>query len=226
MCGRYSLTARIDQLLPRLKGDLPPGFVEHYAPRLLILPGEPLLIQRQEHHRSEVALALWGLLPGWVKDPTDPHRPSHRPINARRETVDEKASFRGAWRHRRCLIPADAFFEKGHSIRRCDGGLFWLAGLWERWIGADGSELDSCCVLTTEPNTLIAPLHNRMPVVIPDGLEAPWLDSADGPGLRALEPLMEPWDPAGWEVVEMPGARKRQLSLFPLDRIQSVHTPG
>ncbi len=222
MCGRYSLTARIDQLLPRLKGDLPPGFVEHYAPRPLIRPGEPLLIQRQEHHRNEVALALWGLLPSWVKDPADPHRPSQRPINARRETVDEKASFRGAWRHRRCLIPADAFFEKGHRIRRCDGELFWLAGLWERWIGADGSELDSCCVLTTEPNPLIAPLHHRMPVIIPDGLEEPWLASADGAGLRALEPLMEPWDPARWEVVELPGARTRQLPLFPLDRSDSA----
>ncbi|MFM7550395.1 MAG: SOS response-associated peptidase [Cyanobacteriota bacterium] len=229
MCGRYSLTAGLDRLLPRLNGHLPAGLAEHYAPRALIRPGEPLLIQRQEQGRPAVALALWGLLPSWVKDPAS----AHRPINARSETVGEKPSFRGPWRHHRCLLPADAFFEKGRTIRRRDGGLFWLAGLWERWIGPDGSELDTCCVLTTRPNALIAPLHERMPVLIPDGLEPPWLAPADGPGLRALEPLLEPWDPTGWEVVDPPGkpapaaqrpdrpgeaGEGRQLALFPLDR--------
>jgi hypothetical protein len=77
---------------------------------------------------------------------------------------------RAAWRHRRCLIPADAFWEQGQWLRRRDGDLFWLAGLWERWIGPDGSELDSCCVLTTAPN-----------------------------GLRALEPLLLPWDGGDWQ---------------------------
>lgn len=224
MCGRYSLTASLDRLLPRLKGPLPDGLIDHYAPRALIRPGEPLLIERQEHGQPAVALALWGLLPSWVKDPAT----AHRPINARSETVGEKPSFRGPWRHHRCLLPADAFFEKGRTIRRRDGGLFWLAGLWERWIGPDGSELDTCCVLTTRPNALIAPLHDRMPVLIPDGLEEPWLAPTDGPGLRALEPLLEPWDPVGWEVVEPAGAQRadrsadgtgqQQLALFPLDR--------
>ena len=225
MCGRYSLTARLDQLLPRLKGPPPAGLAEHYRPRPLIRPGEPLLIQRQEHGRPEVALALWGLLPAWVKEPGA----AHRPINARSESVAEKASFRGPWRQRRCLLPADAFFEKGRRIRRSDGRLFWLGGMWERWIGADGSELESCCVLTTRPNGLLVPLHDRMPVVVPDGAEAAWLGAADGPELRALAPLLEPWDPSGWEAL-LPGAdaapRRReagsqgQLPLFRLDRAQ------
>lgn len=220
MCGRFSLTTAIDRLLPRLQGELPPALAEHYAPRPQIRPGEPLLIQRQQQGRLEVAFALWGLLPAWVKDPADPRRPAHRPINARSETVAEKASFRGPWRHHRCLIPADAFFEKGHRIARRDGEPFWLGGLWERWLGADGSQLDTCCILTTRPNALIAPLHERMPVLIPDGLEAAWLAPVHGAELRALEPLLDPWDPAGWRVEPLvrsqqpaPGVDRRQLSL-------------
>lgn len=195
MCGRYSLTSRLDALLPRLRGPLPAGLERHYAPRPLIRPGEPLLIQRLEQGQPVVDLALWGLLPAWVRDP----RGAARPINARSETVAEKPSFRGAWRHRRCLIPADAFFEKGWRIARRDGAPFWLGGLWERWLGADGEQLDSCCVLTTRPNALIAPIHGRMPVVIPEGAEGLWLGAADGAGRRRLLPLLEPWDPAAWQ---------------------------
>ena len=100
---------------------------------------------------------LWGLLPGWVKDP----RAGPRPINARAETLAEKASFRGPWRHHRCLMPANGFYERGQLIEQREAPLFWLAGLWDRWIGADGSELETCCVITTRPNDLIKPLHDR-----------------------------------------------------------------
>ncbi|MFQ6538293.1 MULTISPECIES: SOS response-associated peptidase [Aphanothece] len=218
MCGRYSLTSPLDRLLPRLDGPLPAGLLQHYAPRPLIRPGEPVLLLRREHGRSHADLALWGLLPAWVKDPAG----HARPINARAETVAQKASFRGPWRHHRCLIPADAFYEKGHHIRRCDGAPFWLAGLWERWIGADGTELDTCCVLTTAANRLIAPLHDRMPVLIPDGLEDPWLSPCDGPALRALEPLLQPWDDQGWlvEPVSKPPAAPPPPSDQPLDQKQ------
>jgi putative SOS response-associated peptidase YedK len=100
--------------------------------------------------------------------------------------------------------------EKGHRLAPASGGPFWLAGLWERWIGPDGSELETCCVLTTRPNALVAPLHERMPVLIPGGLEEPWLEPLDGPGLRANEPLLEPWDPAGWQAQRLDQA---QLTL-------------
>ncbi|MFN9530660.1 MAG: SOS response-associated peptidase, partial [Cyanobacteriota bacterium] len=103
MCGRYSLTTAIDRLLPHLKGPLPEGLLEHYAPRPQVRPSEPVLLQRQEHGDLEVALALWGLLPAWARDP----RGLRRPINARSETVAVKPFFRGAWRHRRALLPAD-----------------------------------------------------------------------------------------------------------------------
>jgi len=213
VCGRYSLTARLDQLLPRLAGPLPDGLQKYYAPRVLIAPGEPVLALRQEHGQLQPALMLWGLLPEWSKDPLD----GPRPFNARGETVAEKASFRGAWRHRRCLLPADAFYEKGHRIRRLDGELFWLAGIWDRWIGPDGSEVESCCVLTTAPNALVAPLHNRMPVILPDGLEQAWLETKDGPGLRALEPLLQGWDADAWctdPPPSKPPQAPEQLPLF------------
>ena len=211
MCGRFALDAPLAAVAARLGCDLPAGLAEHYAPRTLVLPGEPVLALRQEHGRHQAALMLWGLLPDWVKDPLAPgpdgkRRP--RPFNARSETVGDKASFRGAWRHRRCLIPATAFVEKGRRIAPVSADVFWLAGLWERWIGPDGSELETCCVLTTRPNALVAPLHDRMPVILPPGLEEPWLAQADGPGLRALEPLLEPWDPSGWSAAPPPAAGK------------------
>ncbi|NDD69777.1 MAG: SOS response-associated peptidase, partial [Synechococcaceae bacterium WB9_4xC_028] len=186
MCGRYALSTALPNLpvplLERLDGD----HRRHYAPRDLIRPGEPLLALRREEGKDQAALMLWGLIPSWVKDPST----GPRPFNARAETVAEKASFRGAWRHRRCLLPASCFFEKGQQIARDDGQTFWIAGLWERWLGADGSEVDTCTVLTTEANALIRPFHDRMPVLIPAGLEEAWMAPSDGAELRALEPLL------------------------------------
>ncbi|MCT0198638.1 SOS response-associated peptidase [Synechococcus sp. CS-1325] len=220
MCGRYSLSTELDRLLPRLRGSLPGELAAHYAPVAQVSPGQPVLALRQEHGVIGSALLLWGLLPEWARDPLA----AARPINARRETVAEKATFKGAWRHRRCLLPADGFYEwtspRGRLgrqpwlIQRRDRQLFWLAGLWDRWIGPDGSEVESCCVLTTAPNTLVAPIHNRMPVILPDGLEEAWLAQTDGAGLRALEPLMVGWDPREWEALPRGLAPPRQRDLF------------
>ena len=219
MCGRFALTTSLDALLPRLQGPLPAGLVEHYAPRIQVRPGEPVLLQRQEHGRLAVGLALWGLVPEWSKDPLA----RGRPINARCETVAEKPFFRGPWRHRRALLPANGFYEWQNRtdpttgkawkqpwlFRRRDGAPFWLGGLWDRWCGPDGGELESCVVLTTAPNDLLRRVHDRMPVLIPDGLEHAWLEATDGPGLRALEPLMGPWDPSAWEAVKLEPATLR-----------------
>ena len=112
MCGRFSLTTGLDQLLPHLQGPWPPGLAAHYAPRLEVRPGEPLLLQRQEHGVLQVGLALWGLLPEWAKDPAQ----ARRPINARSETVNEKVSFRGPWRHRRCLVPTPLMQSAGGHV--------------------------------------------------------------------------------------------------------------
>ena len=217
MCGRFCLEAPADDLSSHLKPWLrgeDAAWLEHYSPRCVIRPMEPVLVLRQEHQLSSLTHLLWGLLPGWVKDPNQ--RP--RPINARAESITEKASFRGAWRHHRCLLPSSAFFEKDHRIQRADGRMFWLAGLWDRWIGADGSEVETCCVITTEPNALLKPLHNRMPVIIPEGLEEAWLLPGDGHHRRALEPMLAPWPCDGWiaKVVQRPASsgNSQQLSIL------------
>nr|WP_231594728.1 SOS response-associated peptidase [Synechococcus sp. CBW1107] len=126
-----------------------------------------------------------------------------------------KPFFLGPWRPRRCLIPADGFYEwrppdtqgpqtrsaRKHPywIRRQNHGHFWLGGLWDRWSSPDGSSLETCCILTTTANALLRPIHDRMPVVIPDGLEDTWLLASGADELRSLEPLLLPWQPAGWE---------------------------
>ena len=194
MCGRFSLGCSVDQLPLPLLGLLPDEHRRWYQPRAIVRPSEPVLALLRDEGVERAALLLWGLLPAWVKDPSA----ASRPINARSETAMDKPSFRAAWRHRRCLIPATAFYEKRHGFKPRDGSVFWLAGLWERWLGADGSELDTCTVLTTRPNTLVSPWHPRMPVLIPAGLEAAWLAPVHGGELRALESLLEPWSPEGW----------------------------
>ena len=208
MCGRYALSTPLNALPSVLLRRMDREHRRRYAPRDLIVPGEPLLAFRSDQSGPEASLMLWGLIPGWLKDPSK----GPRPFNARAETVADKPSFRGAWRHRRCLIPASCFFEKGRAIRRIDRQPFWLAGLWERWLGSDGSEVDTCTVLTTVPNALVKPLHPRMPVLIPEGLEEAWMAPLDGQQLRALEPLLDPWDPSGWAVVADPG--DGQLSML------------
>ncbi len=208
MCGRYALATPLSQLPAALLDRMDQQHRTRYAPRDLIFPGEPLLVYRSDQSGPEASLMLWGLIPGWLKDPSQ----GPRPFNARSETVADKPSFRSSWRHRRCLIPASCFFEKGRAIRRIDRQPFWLAGLWERWLGSDGSEVDTCTVLTTSPNQLIKPLHHRMPVLIPHGLEEAWMAALDGQQLRALEPLLGPWDSRGWEVVS--SKDDDQLSLL------------
>ena len=208
MCGRFALSTSVSSLPSPLRERLDSVHRARYEPRDLIKPGEPLLALRRDERGTSPALMLWGLIPAWCQDPLA----GPRPFNARCETLGDKPTFRGAWRHRRCLIPASCFFEKGWRIRRVDHQPFWLAGLWERWLGADGSEIESATILTTTPNALIRPLHPRMPVVIPAGVEDGWMASVDGAGLRALQPLLNSWDPTGW-IRERPGDGG-QLSLF------------
>ena len=198
MCGRYCLASSRSVLQKALTNWLRPqddAWLAHYAPRDLIRPHEPVLAVRREHGQDHLSHMLWGLLPGWVKDP----RQGPRPINARAETLADKASFRGPWRHHRCLLPCTSFVEKGHLISRKDDQLFWLAGLWDRWIGPDGSELETCCVITTRPNSLVEALHDRMPVIIPHGLEEAWLEPGDGNHRRALEPMLTPSPSEQWQ---------------------------
>ena len=185
MCGRFTLIAPGEAVADLFQ--LPETPV--LAPRFNIAPTQPIAAVRVSSIGGprELTHFHWGLIPRWAKDP----KIGSRMINARSETAAEKPSFRAAFKYRRCLVPADGFYEwqklngskKPVRIQMDDGDLFAIAGLWEHWISGDGSEIESCTLLTTEPNDLLAPVHNRMPVIIsPDDFDL-WLDpGAQHPG--------------------------------------------
>ncbi|KGG15584.1 MULTISPECIES: SOS response-associated peptidase [unclassified Prochlorococcus] len=211
MCGRYKLTTEFKELPTILKKNLPKGFEQNYAKQELIRPSDPVLVVKNEGKISS-ALMIWGYISEWAKSPFEENIP--RPFNARSETVSEKKIFRSSWRYKRCLIPANGFFEKDFIISRKDLKTFWLGGIWSRWMSSDGSELESCCVLTTQSNELIKPLHHRMPVIIPNGLEADWLVSVkDLFELRALEPMLGIWSSAEWKI-DKKDRPTSQMELF------------
>ena len=213
MCGRYALETPLEKLPQQIQDKLSPTHQKHYEQRSLIRPTEPVLTLRKEESKTQASLMLWGLLPSWSKNPF--HKDLPKPFNARAETINDKEFFKGAWRHHRCLIPASCFYEKGHRIKPTNEATFWLAGIWDRWTGSDGSELDSCTIITTEPNSLIKPLHNRMPVIIPNGLEEEWISSVkNAQELKALKPLMTKWDPDEWKAEPKNKPDTNQLSFL------------
>lgn len=188
MCSLYSFknaAAEARSLLSYLEQP-------EFPPREVITPGSPIAIVRNERGARHFALVRWGFVPYWAKEI------GPKPlINARSETIFEKASFKNAIRRRRCLIPADGFYEwKGdtpgqkqpYHIHKPDQSLFAFAGIWEQWMGADGSELETAAIITTGPNAEMATIHTRMPVLIePEHFER-WLDTdhVDGPQVADL----------------------------------------
>ncbi|WP_031409921.1 SOS response-associated peptidase [Geobacillus vulcani] len=175
MCGRFTLTADLETLRAlfrfRYQGSL--------APRFNIAPGQDVLTVVAEGEERVGKMMRWGLVPFWAKD----DRIGAKMINARAETVDEKASFRHAFKRRRCLILADGFYEwrkEGakkvpYRFTLATDAPFAFAGLWERWEGASGP-LETCTIITTRANELIAPIHDRMPVILPSERHDDWLD--------------------------------------------------
>ena len=151
-----------------------------YLPRFNIAPTQEVSAVRDLGEGRELEFLRWGLIPSWAKDKSI----GAKLINARAETVAEKPAFRSAFKHRRCLIPADGFFEwkkeggrkEPHYITLRDGGLFAFAGLWEEWHPEDGEAVRSCTIITTGANELVRPLHDRMPVILDPGDYADWLD--------------------------------------------------
>lgn len=192
MCGLYSFRRSPEETRSLFQYIEQPEF----PPRAYVAPASPIAIVRAEGGERHFALVRWGLVPSWVKE-IAPGRPL---INARGETVLEKPSFRNAMRRRRCLIPADGFYEwKGDvpgrkqpfHIHRPGHSLFAFAGLWEHWQGPDGSELESAAIITTEPNAPLAQIHNRMPVIIMPEDFTRWLDH-EGTDAAAAATLLRP----------------------------------
>ena len=148
----------------------------------------------------------------WTKNPFDNEKP--RPFNARSETIKEKKLFSRSWKYKRCLIPASGFFEKKQRIRKENYETFWLGGIWSKWTSLDGTDLESCCILTTEPNSLLKPIHHRMPVIVPDGFEEEWTEQIkDDDEIDGLLSIAMGWTSEGW-VVEDVNKKSDQMSLF------------
>jgi putative SOS response-associated peptidase YedK len=199
MCGRYSLIVDASVLAGVFEID-PPKILR---PRFNIAPTQTIPIVRAGREQPrEWAEVRWGLVPSWAKDP----KIGARMINARGETVAEKPSFRSAVKTRRCLIPADGFYEwvktdggkQPHYIHFTDGRAFAFAGLWERWHKGGDEPLDTCTIITTTPNDIVAGLHDRMPVILPPEVFAEWLEPQPlAP--ECLQDLLVPYPPDGME---------------------------
>ena len=211
MCGRFELNTKFDKLPKVLKQDYPSGLDKKYETQNLIRPTDPVLVIKNEG-KMKTTFMSWGFIPPWSKDPLDKKR--SRPFNARSETVEEKKLFSGSWKNKRCLIPASGFLEKKYRIRKENYETFWLGGIWSKWSSPDGAEIESCCILTTEPNNLMKPLCDRMPVVVPNGYEEQWTEKLKDPyELKGLLPITMGWSPEGW-VLEQIQKKFDQASLF------------
>ena len=193
MCGRFTQRlswAELHELMDLI------GPPRNLRPRYNVAPSQDVAVVRATDGGRSLSMLRWGLIPAWAKDPAI----GYRLINARSETVAEKPSFRSAYRRRRCLIPADGFYEwqRLGKIRQPwlfglrDGAPFAFAGLWERWTVPEGAALtgslaelgagdpvETCTILTTAANETVAPVHGRMPVILPRDACDPWLAGED-----------------------------------------------
>ena len=200
MCGRYTLInlASLTNAFPWIIMPAPADLS-----RYNIAPTQPILAVAN-NHADRFEHFHWGLIPSWAKDPSI----GNRMINARAETLEEKPAFRTALRRRRCLVPADGFYEwrkeaDGKTktpmyIRLRDKKPFAFAGLWEVWRSPDGTSVPSCTLITTSPNTLMEGIHDRMPVIIPPEAYQRWLDPKEKDPAE-LEDLLKPYPPEEME---------------------------
>ena len=189
MCGRYALSATAPQLIEHFQLISCPDFDSRYN----IAPTSTIPIIRFKPDAGRVGqLVRWGLIPSWAKDSSIGAKLN----NARGETVAEKPSFRTSYARHRCIIPASGFYEwntiagkkQPYYIHPADGGLFAFAGLLAAWKAPDGQTIVSTCIITTGPNEVMAPIHDRMPVILEPGQFDAWLDPADADPREMLKP--------------------------------------
>lgn len=199
MCGRFTLYATAGDL--QLQFRFSDTRIE-YRPRWNIAPSQEVLVITDKGGGREARYMRWGLIPSWAKDLAI----GNRMINARAETLALKPAFRTAYRRRRCLVLADGFYEwqktptgkRPIHIRLRSGRPFAFAGLWESWTAPEGNPLLSCTIITTTPNELMAPIHDRMPVILSQEAEALWLDPLTEKA-DALQGLLVPYPPEEME---------------------------
>ncbi len=184
MCGRFTNYMTWDDIANLYR--LVPGTVPlNLRPQYNIAPGQPVLviyngIPGRPTGRTATFM-IWGLVPSWSKGPDT----RYSMINARAETINVKPAYKGAFRHRRCLIPANGFYEwrklpdgskQPYYISAEDGDILSFAGVWEDWLGPDGSEIDSFAIVTVPGKGMIRQVHDRMPVILPPDTHSAWLD--------------------------------------------------
>jgi putative SOS response-associated peptidase YedK len=194
MCGRFTLTIDPEHLQEAFPWAVIPNDL---SPRYNIAPSQPVAVIPNTGDNS-VSMYKWGLIPSWSKDPAI----GERMINARAESLADKPSFRNAYRRRRCLILADGFYEwkqiqsskskQPVLIRLQNNQPFAFAGLWEEWTSPDGSKIKSCTIITTQPNSLVGAIHNRMPVILPPVKYKQWISPEDQPSSQ-LNDLLIPY---------------------------------
>lgn len=197
MCGRYAITSPLEAIIEAfaLKGPRP-----NLQPHYNAAPSQYLPVIRSDRGGREMVSMRWGLVPSWSKGPDA----RYSMINARAETVASKPAYRGPFRHRRCLVPANGFFEwkKGtegkqpYFITLSSGEPFAFAGLWDQWTSADGSEMESFTIIVTAANDVVRPIHDRMPVILSADAYESWLGEAGPPSRTKLAILLRPY-PAG-----------------------------
>ena len=195
MCNRYALKHSKRQVRDVFEAE--GEFDEH--PRYNIAPTQPVLIVRKEQGEKirQFKTMRWGFIPSWAKDTSI----GLRTLNARSETVTTTPAFRDSIRTKRCLIPADSFYEwrKMGTVKQpyCfevgQGDVFALAGLWDEWRSPDGQVIESCTILTTTPNSLVADLHDRMPVIVAPAKYDLWLDP-DVTDFESIRDVLKPYD--------------------------------
>mgnify|MGYP003588763268 CR=1 FL=1 len=203
MCGRFALLTDLSVITVSFQIR---EVACEYRPGSAITPGREVAAVIHDGGNRLVGLR-WGLVPAWARDPSI----GKRLYNARAETVAEKPSFRNAFRKGRCLIVADGFYEwrkegkskKPFYFHLKSGAPFGFAGLYERWLSPDRRPVLTCTIVTTEPNALIAAVHDRMPVILPKDREGFWLDPANGDA-RGLLALLKPYPAGEMEITDAP----------------------
>ncbi len=214
MCGRYTVIANPEVLRALF------GYAEqpNFPPRYNIAPTQPIAIVRLVDGKRQFALVRWGLLPSWVKDP----KAFTLLINARGETVCDKPAYRAAMKRRRCLIPADGFYEwqkagdrkRPFYVRAKSGAPLAFAGLWETWMGPNGEELETAAIVTTAANDTLKPIHERMPVIVPREAFDLWLNCSDVDA-KTAEALIAPAPEGLLEAYEISTAVNRTANDNP-----------
>lgn len=204
MCGRFTLFTDIEEIKDRF--DIQGSFDEEYQFSYNIAPSHSVLSVINDGARNRLGYLRWGLIPFWAKD----EKVGYKMINARAESIAEKASFKNAYKKKRCLIIADSFYEwkKGPErkipmrIKLKNHAPFGMAGLWESWKSPEGINIYSCSVITTVPNELMTSIHDRMPVILKPEDEKDWLNpSINDPAY--LQQYLKSFDPEQMEAFEV-----------------------